>query len=128
MIQPYFAQINLEFDRFTSANFVLNTALNLETRPGDQAFISGYVIFLDRSSLFFREYLDATANSVDKLMYSYHYQDTNDKLIFRYDNAQHKPHLPFLEHKHAPPDPIQHADAPTIHDVLVEIAAQRSWI
>ncbi len=128
MIQHYFTQTKLEFDQFTSANFVLNVSINLETRPGNQAFISGYVIFLDRSSLFFREYLDATTNTVDKLMYSYHYQEANNTLIFRYDNAQHKPRLPFLEHKHTPPDPIQHASTPTIHDVLLEIAAQRRWI
>ena len=128
MIQHYFAQIKLKFDQFASANFVLNVALNLETRPGNQAFISGYVVFLDKSSLFFREYLDATTDTVDKLMYSYHYQGTNDALIFRYDNAQHKPRLPFLEHKHAPPNPIQYADAPTIHNVLIEIAIQRGWI
>ena len=128
MIQTYFAHIKQEFDRYTSANFVLNAAINFETRSGDQAFINGYVVFIDGSRFFFREYLDELAGNVDKLMYVYHYQTSNDSLLFRYDNAQHKPKLPFLEHKHTPSNQIQRANSPAIHDVLIEIAMQQGWV
>ncbi len=128
MIQNYFTQVKVKFDRFTSTNFVLNAAINFETRPGEQAFISGYVVFIDRSRLFFREYLDATAVEVEKLMYSYHYQTADDDMIFRYDNAQHKPKLPFVEHKHIISSQIQQAASPTLQDVLLEIVTWQGWI
>lgn len=33
-------------------------------------------------------------------MYTYHYQGADNRLIFRYDNARHRPPLRALEHKH----------------------------
>ncbi len=41
-------------------------------------------------------------------------------LIFRYDNAAHKPALPFREHKHLPQQ-ILPAPTPALTDVLTEI-------
>ncbi|WP_350329501.1 MULTISPECIES: DUF6516 family protein [Cyanophyceae] len=35
---------------------------------------------------FFREYVDLQ-ESIEKLSYSFHYQDRENNLIFRYDNA-----------------------------------------
>jgi len=35
----------------------------------------------------------------EKVSYAYQYQDGEGKLIFRYDNAAHKPGLGFIEHK-----------------------------
>ena len=128
MIQAYFAQIKVELDRYTSANFVLDASINFETRPGNQGLVSGHVLFIDGSRFFFREYLDALAENVDKLLYSYHYQDSKDQLIFRYDNALHQPTLNFQEHKHTPPDQIEYAISPTITDTLAEIAIQQGWV
>lgn len=47
----------------------------------------------------FYEFMDVTRNE-PKIMYAYHYQDVDHNLIFRYDNAAHKPVLPQPEHKH----------------------------
>jgi hypothetical protein len=55
-----------------------------------------------------------------KVMYTYHYQDAGDRLVFRYDNAQHRPTLGSDEHKHTP-DGVVAAPAPTLEDVLAEI-------
>ncbi|MFN9170638.1 MAG: DUF6516 family protein, partial [Dolichospermum sp.] len=41
------------------------------------------------SRLFFKEYIDLQ-ESLEKLSYSFHYQDNENNLIFRYDNAKHK--------------------------------------
>ena len=35
-------------------------------------------------------------------MYAYHYQDVDYSLIFRYDNAAHRPARSQPEHKHTP--------------------------
>jgi hypothetical protein len=128
VIQAYFAQIKATIDRYAVANFVLDTVVSFETRPGSQGYLHGFVMFVDGSRFFFREYLDVSANQVDKLMYAYHYQGVDDTLIFRYDNAQHKPKLPFLDHKHIADNEIVQAQGPTLHAVLTEIAERQNWI
>jgi hypothetical protein len=75
VIQTYFAQIKAAIDRYAAANFVLESTVNFETRPGNQGYLHGHIVFVDESRYFFREYVDATADQVDKVMYTYHYQD-----------------------------------------------------
>lgn len=84
--------------------------------------------FTGQSRFFFREYLDVAAGKIEKLMYTYHYQDAANQLLFRYDNAQHKPALLFLEHKHIGDTDIIQADAPVLSEVLLEIAQMREWV
>lgn len=59
-------------------------------------------------------------------MYTYHYQDTNAELVFRYDNARHRPLLHTLEHKHTPEQVIE-MPAPTLEAVLVEVVMGQGW-
>jgi hypothetical protein len=42
-------------------------------------------------------------------------------LIFRYDNAKHRPLLPFENHKHLDSDEIVQSDTPQFGQVLGEI-------
>ena len=65
--------------------------MTIDKRDQQQAHIFGYLIFIDESELHFREFIDASEGSIDKLAYSYHLQDKNNNLLFRYDNAKHKP-------------------------------------
>ncbi|MGL4378651.1 MAG: toxin-antitoxin system TumE family protein [Microcoleaceae cyanobacterium] len=48
------------------------------------------ITFQDGSLLYFREFVDSE-RIVDRKMYSYQYMDASKGLIFRYDNAHHKP-------------------------------------
>ncbi len=127
MIESYFAQIKAVIDQYGETNFVLEARVSFETRPGEQGYLAGAVRFVDNSALYFREYLDVVLDTVDKLMYSYHYQNEQLELIFRYDNAGHRPPLAWLEHKHLPAQIIE-AAAPTLADVLAEIARARGWL
>lgn len=126
MIQAYFDQIKALVDRYAVTRFVLDAKASFETRPGEQGYLTGSITFEDGSVLYFREFLDSTRGTVEKLMYTYHYQDATDQLIFRYDNARHRPPLPSLEHKHTPGQVIE-APAPTLEEVLTEIVATRGW-
>jgi hypothetical protein len=91
------------------------------------------ITFMDGSQLHFREYLDGirgeaqSSIQIDKLSYSYHFQDSERQMLFRYDNAAHKPALPAQEHKHVG-DTVAVAAAPTLEDVLVEILILRKWV
>jgi hypothetical protein len=127
MIQTYCTQIKRIIDQYAMTSFVLETQLHFEVRPGDQDYLAGTLIFVDDSTLHFSEYLDQTGEVVDKLMYSYHYQDTDNQLIFRYDNALHKPALPSVAHKHLPTQIIA-APAPTLDEVLAEMLTTRGWV
>ena len=69
--------------------------------------------------LHFREYIDMT-QAEPKIMYAYHCQDADHNLIFRYDNAAHKPALPQPEHKHTPLG-IEASPVPTLAEVLDQI-------
>ncbi|NOX62384.1 MAG: hypothetical protein GXP42_10655 [Chloroflexi bacterium] len=107
--------------------FVLDIRLNYEQRPGEQGYLVGSVHFVDGSELFFREYLDATPEGVEKLMYSYHYQDGEKRLLFRYDNAMHRPRLPSRSHKHTKSG-VEAAPAPTLAQVMEEFVQMCGWI
>ena len=77
--------------------------------------------FKDNSTLFVREHIDGTERN-----YSFHWQDENDKLIIRWDNASHHAHLlTFPHHKHTP-EGISESGAMTLPDVLAEIRKIRA--
>lgn len=101
--------------------------MTYQTRPGEQGYVAGSFTFVDGSVLHFKEFLDADRGVVDKLAYSYHYQDGGHQLRFRYDNARHRPPLRTLEHKHIGGRVVE-ASAPALDDVLVEIARIKGWL
>ena len=86
-----------------------------------RGFISGILAFEDDSELHFREYVDLT-QAEPMLTYAYHYQDSNKTLIFRYDNAAHRPLPAQVEHKHTA-STVSPAPAPTFTQVIDEIFA-----
>ena len=55
------------------------------------------------------------------LDYRYHFQDSQNNLISRYDSTLHFPDLPtFPHHKHSPDDVIA-CDKPKLTEVLEEV-------
>ena len=126
-MQSYFAQVKTLIDEYAATSFALEARISFELRPGDQGYLVGSVTFLDDSMLHFKEFLDKTGEVVDKLMYSYHYQDAAHQLIFRYDNARHKPLLVTPEHKHLPEEVIA-TPIPALVDVLTEIVTTQGWV
>ena len=97
-IQAYLVQTRTSIDRYAATSFVIDAETSFEIRPGDQGYLGGSITFVDGTILYFREFLDATGEAVAKLMYTYHYQDAGNQLIFRYDNARHRPLLRSLTH------------------------------
>lgn len=93
--------------------------LQVDQRSTLRGFIKGQAIFVNGSELHFREFLDTTLLE-PKTMYAYHYQDDEQQLIFRYDNALHRPPLLQQDHKHTP-DGIILTQPPTMQQILDEI-------
>ena len=64
-------------------------------------------------------------NSLVSLDYRYHYQDENNRLIFRYDSTPHFPDLSsFPHHKHLP-DTVISSDKPDIDKIIKEAEEAR---
>ncbi|MGL4378217.1 MAG: toxin-antitoxin system TumE family protein [Microcoleaceae cyanobacterium] len=121
LIEGYFQQLRQGIE---SCNAVIDFQLHPEYRTDFEGFVKGEITFKDGSLLYFREFVDAEM-IIDRKMYSYQYMDASKCLIFRYDNADHKPqlNLPNLpHHKHEEcEEHIVASSAPTLAEVLQEI-------
>ncbi|MDQ6692890.1 MAG: DUF6516 family protein [Chloroflexota bacterium] len=95
--------------------------LEIDQRSPLRGFIKGLLLFEDDSELHIREFVDVTIDE-PRIMYAYHYQSKDNSLIFRYDNALHRPALSQAEHKHTP-DQVGASNAPLIVQVVQEIRA-----
>lgn len=126
-IEEYFAQIKFVVDHYAATSFVTSANVTFETRPGDQGFLAGKVQFVNGSEMHFREYLDVVDEVVEKVMYSYHYQDARGIMIFRYDNAAHRPTLAVLAHKHDLSG-VKPTETPNLEQVLAELVEKQHWI
>jgi hypothetical protein len=94
--------------------------INEEIRPNKQAVIKAKIVFIDGSALHIREYIDAKY-TIQKISYAYQYQNRNGDLIFRYDNAVHRPALEFKEHKHIKGGVIIEAILPDVSVIMDEV-------
>jgi hypothetical protein len=94
----------------------------LDKRTNRSGLIHGDLYFLDGSRLHFRELVDIE-DAMIRLMYSYHYQDSSDRLIFRYDDTPHHPEIMgFPHHKHVEQEAnILVSEPPSLVGVLTEI-------
>jgi len=123
LIEGYFQQLRQAIE---SCNGIVDFQLYPEYRTDFEGFVKGEITFKDGSLLYFREFVD-TERMVDRKMYSYQYMNVSNCLIFRYDNADHKPklNLPNLpHHKHQESEEnIISSSAPTLAEVLEEIEA-----
>jgi hypothetical protein len=64
--------------------------VTIDKRTLRLGLIRGDLYFADGSRLHFRELVEAQ-DKVIRRTYSYHYQDTDANLIFRYDDTAHHP-------------------------------------
>lgn len=96
-----------------------------EVYPGASAAVRGRLRFWDDSLLEFIELLEVRGNLLRKVEYAYHYQASNNSLIFRYDDSPHHPEIStHPHHKHVrigAKEVIELASAPSLTAVLVEI-------
>jgi len=105
--------------KYVKAGWIISFDFSVDSRSSYIGFIQGNLEFLDNSYLFFKEYINLQ-DSIEKLSYSFHYQDQDNSLIFRYDNAKHKPDLGYANHKHIK-DKVVPSEIPNIEQVIIEI-------
>lgn len=115
----YLRHVQDVLNEVVAAGQVLSVQFEADQRSATRGLLAGILFFTDHSELHFREYIDLSA-AEPRLMYAYHYQDADEQLVFRYDNAAHRPPLPAREHKHTP-EGIVILPPPTLEQVIDEI-------
>ena len=122
LIETYFQQLRALIENCT---VVQSFNLLPEKRDSHEGFILGTIYFVDGSFLHLREFV-YVETTIERGMYSYHYMDASNNLIFRYDNTRHhkKLNLPnYPHHKHdGSEDNVISSNAPMLADVLNEIS------
>jgi Family of unknown function (DUF6516) len=120
LLSEYHAELAEVIGRYAHTDLIIGSELTLDARTSKLGVIKGALIFADGVRLFFTEYVD-TRYRLEKLTYSYHCQDSDAGMLFRYDNAAHKPTLPYACHKHLPNGEIIEASVPDLSSVLDEV-------
>lgn len=92
LLNDYQSNIISIIQKYVNDGWILSFNFSVDPRSDYVGFIQGSLEFLQSSRLFLKEYVDLQ-ESIEKLSYSFHYQDSDNNLIFRYDNANHQPSL-----------------------------------
>lgn len=120
LLTEYAAALARVIDDYSNADLIIDSTITSDCRTAKIGVIKGTITFVDESRLFFTEYLDLRYKT-EKLTYSFHYQDRDSALLFRYDNARHKPELDFPHHKHLADGHTVQAEIPELAGILDEI-------
>ena len=123
LLSEYQARLTEIIGRYTQTDLIIASELTVDARTPKMGMIKGSLQFTDGSHLFFMEYVDIRYR-LEKLTYSYHCQNADAALLFRYDNAIHKPALQFACHKHLATGEIIEAAPPELSSVLDEVLEQ----
>ena len=118
LIEEYFQEIEADIANCPHIfeSHILKDKLSLYI-----GIIEGDLYFMDESILHFIEFVNVK-DRTERFKYSYHYQDKNGKLIFRYDMAPH--HIEtetFPHHKHIDSEKVIKSPAPSLAEVFNEI-------
>ena len=119
-LSKYLKQFRQVVGKLESYGYAESVEIREEIRPNKQAVIKAKIVLIDRSVLHIKEYIDARYK-IQKVSYAYQYQDKSGTLIFRYDNAIHRPVLGFRQHKHIRDGLIIEALLPDVSDIIDEV-------
>ena len=120
LLTEYLSGIVKLIDEYSRTELIIDSELTTDFRTEKIGIIKGSITFSNNSRLIFTEYLDLRCK-IEKLNYSFHYQKQDGLLIFRYDNARHRPSIDAYGHKHLPDGKVSAAEPPLLKDIFTEI-------
>lgn len=95
----YVQQVSAIVSQAVANDHAVLLNLQIDQRSTLRGRIEGQLQYVNGSELHFKEFVDLTLDD-PKAAYAYHYQDADNGLIFRYDNATHRPTVGAPHHKH----------------------------
>ena len=101
-IDDYFKEV---IDKIKQSQIVVSENIIFDKRSRYIGRIKGVFVFIDESVLYFSEFIviEDCGRTLTRPSYRFHWQDQNQCLIRRYDNAPHFPELDnFPHHVHYP--------------------------
>lgn len=117
LISEYFQKIE---SKIADCIYIIETSLVKDKRSLHIGIIEGELFFIDESRLHFIEFVNVK-ETIEVYKYSYHYQNRDSDLIFRYDMAPHHREIKtFPHHKHIHSNNVIEASAPAFAQVLDE--------
>jgi len=117
MIRDYFKSV--EDCVLLYQNLIKSYTINVKYFNRYKGYIKCEIVFKDDSVLSFSEVKDTEIDTKDK--YSYHFMNSSNDLIFRYDNAKHHPELStFPHHKHSQLG-VSESSEMTIEEIMTDI-------
>ena len=120
LIGKYLVSFRRAIELLDDYGFAESITYKEERRAGKQVIVNAEVVLVDGSRLIIREYV-GSKYGLEKLSYAYQYQDRDENLIFRYDNAAHKPALSSPNHRHDENGEIEIVDPPEIQALIDEV-------
>ena len=112
--------IRASIEKIELYGYVESIEIKEEIRAGKQAVLYVKLVLVDGSIVSIKEYIDAKYG-IDRVSYGYQYHDSSGVTIFRYDNAKHKPALPYTEHKHLSNGDIVEEPCPNMDEFIDEV-------
>lgn len=118
MIDEYFQAIDA---LLATSPIVREYDVHFDKRSLSRGYLRGDVLFQDDSLLHVREFVSMGAET-ERMVYTYHYQRADGRLVFRYDNTPHYPDLPHApHHRHDTSGEVNGVQPPDLESVLQEI-------
>ncbi len=115
MIRDYFETVN---DTFSQCPFIFSQNLNFIVVDFDRGYWKGNFELREKFELYLFEYIILVSETTKVQDYRYHFQDDDENLVFRFDNAPHHPSLEnFPNHLHFP-EKVVAAEKPSLEEVL----------
>jgi hypothetical protein len=119
-LRDYLDSLHQAIGKIDDYGFAESIDIKEEIRPAKQAVTNAKIYLVDGSVLHMKVYLDAKYK-IEIISYAYQYHDAKGQLIFRYDNARHKPELGFKDHKHLHDGTMVQCSMPDMSDVVDEV-------
>jgi hypothetical protein len=114
--------------RLIADPLILQFDILREKRTADGGYLRARLTLDNREQLEFSEYVRRVGDQIQVVTYSFHWTDSLDKLVCRWDNAPHYPSLPQAPHHihDGDRDNVLPGAPVTIAEVLDEIARVRA--
>lgn len=97
----------------------------IDFRSEDFAVLNAAVLYSNTHVLYFAVGVEIAEGNPNWLYYNFQFQTNAGQLVFRYDNSEHYPWLPYFpHHKHTGlARTVEPVRRPSIHQIAREIAA-----